>query len=125
MATRKPSMPTAAQFDAWSEDDEAKVIAEIVETSQVKYVVTPEKNFYGRFPDGEVVTVPLRVTLETVDQITTVGDAEVDQLKMLFTILGMDEEAESTSKRDITEMVDFAAKYFKVLQKVQQATVGE
>lgn len=125
MATRKPNFPSVADFDSWSTEAEDTAIGEIVEAARVKYIVTAEKKFYGRFPDGEVVGVPLRLTLEQIEQIDQAGDAPVDQIKLLFTLTGMDAEAEAAAKRDITEMVSFASQYFKVFEKVQQATSGE
>lgn len=124
MAT-KSQFPSDADFDNWSEESEGTVISEIADAARVKYVVTAEKKFYGRFPDGEVIGVPLRLTLEQIEQIDQVGDAPVDQIKLLFTLVGMDAEAEAAAKRDLTEMVSFASQYFKVFEKVQQATSGE
>jgi hypothetical protein len=124
MATRK-NAPAAAEFDDWSDEREAEVLESIAEQTRVKHVITAEKQFYGRFVDGEIIgPIPLKLSLATLEALDEAGEAPVDQMSTLFTLLGMETEAESVRERDLAEVMSLAEKYFGALNKLTNVVVG-
>lgn len=125
MATPK-STPAAAvveyDFDNWSEEAEEKAIAAAV--PEVKYIIV-EKRFIGRLGDGAIVEVPLTLTLDEVDEMQASGATPIDQFKSIIKKVGGEQLAADFSSRDMVEGAILAEKYFRVLQRVQQAAFPE
>ncbi|WP_295104744.1 hypothetical protein [uncultured Microbacterium sp.] len=124
MATpKKTTEPVPAyDFDSWSEEDEEKAIAAAV--PEVKYIIV-EKRFIGRLADGTIIEAPLSITLDEVDEMQAAYATPVDQFKSILKKVGGDELAADFSKRDMVEGAILAEKYFRTLQKVQQAAFPE
>lgn len=109
-------------FDNWSEDDETKAILAAV--PDVRYIIV-ERRFIGRLPDGAIIEAPLTLTLDEVDEFQAEGAAPVDQFKSILKKVHGDQSAADFGKRDIVEGAILAEKYFRALQKVQQAAFPE
>lgn len=124
MATpKKTTEPVPVyDFDSWSEEDEEKAIAAAV--PEVKYIIV-EKRFIGRLADGTIIEAPLSITLDEVDEMQSAYATPVDQFKSILKKVGGDELAADFSKRDMVEGAILAEKYFRTLQKVQQAAFPE
>lgn len=127
MATAKTTKTTEPEtpeydFDNWSEDDETKAILAAV--PDVKYIIV-ERRFIGRFQDGTIVEVPLTLTLDEVDELQAEGAPPIDQFKQVLKKVHGDKSAADFGKRDIVEGAILAEKYFRTLQRVQQAAFPE
>lgn len=124
MATPKKTTPTASEydFDNWSEEDEEKAIVAAV--PDVKYIIV-ERRFIGRLTDGTIVEVPLTLSLDEIDELQSDHDTPIDQFKSILNKIGGDELAADFGKRDMVEGAILAEKYFRVLQRVQQAAFPE
>lgn len=124
MATPKKTTEPVPEydFDNWSEEDEEKAIAAAV--PEVKYIIV-EKRFIGRLADGTIVEAPLSISLDEVDEMQAAYVTPVDQFKSILKKVGGDELAADFSKRDMVEGAILAEKYFRTLQKVQQAAFPE
>lgn len=126
MAAAKNTKPTAPEpeydFDNWSEDDEVKAILAAV--PDVKHIIV-ERRFIGRLSDGTIVEAPLSLTLDEVDELQAEGAAPVDQFKSILKKVHGDQSAADFGKRDLVEGAILAEKYFRTLQRVQQAAFPE
>lgn len=122
MATSKL---TDLDFDAWSEDDEEKAIEAIAHLSKIRYVISEGSIFYGRFPDGRVIKTPLRITVDTLEQLAAAEVTELEQVKMLLGMLGQDEDVDYLKTADLLSAIDYAAKYFRIFEKITQMSMGE
>lgn len=126
MATPKKTTEAATapeyDFDNWSEDDEEKAIVAAV--PEVKYIIV-EKRFIGRLTDGLVVEAPLTLSLDEVDEMQASASSPVDQFKGILKKVGGEALAADFSSRDMVEGAILAEKYFRVLQRVQQAAFPE
>lgn len=121
--TTKTTEPAETyDFDAWSEDDEEKAILAAV--PEVKYIIV-ERRFIGRLSDGTIVEVPLTISLDEVDELQAENAAPVDQFKSILRKVHGEESAIDFGKRDMVEGAILAEKYFRVLQRVQQAAFPE
>lgn len=121
MAATKTTAPEY-DFDTWSDEDEEKAIAAAV--PDVKYIVV-ERRFVGRFTNGELVEVPLSLSLDDVEALQEGHDAAVDQFKMLLRVVGGDDVASTFGRQDLVEAAIMAEKYFRVLNRIQQAAFPE
>ena len=119
--TTKPDAP-AYDFDNWSEEDETKAILAAV--PDVRHIIV-ERRFIGRLPDGTIVEVPLTLSLDEVDEMQAEGAAPVDQFKAILKKVHGDASAAEFGKKDLVEGAILAEKYFRTLQRVQQAAFPE
>lgn len=122
MATSKL---TDLDFDAWSEDDEKKAIEAIAHLAKIRYVISEGSIFCGRFPDGRVIKTPLRITVDTLEQLAAAEVTELEQVKMLLGMLGQDDDVDYLKTADLLSAIDYAAKYFRIFEKVTQMSMGE
>lgn len=116
----------AIDFDAWTEEDEAAVLAALAGAHAIKYVISEKKSFIGRFPDGRIIRTPLMISVEDLEMLDAMKlESELDQLKQLLTLLGKDEEYEYLKAADLASSMDYAMKYFRVFEKLIHMTMGE
>lgn len=109
-------------FDNWSEDDETKAILAAV--PEVKHIIV-ERRFIGRLSDGTIVEVPLTLSLDEIDELQAEGAAPIDQFKSILKKVHGEQSAADFGKRDMVEGAILAEKYFRTLQRVQQAAFPE
>lgn len=112
-------------FDAWTEEDEAKAIEAIAESSKIRYVISEGAFFHGRFPDGRVIKTPLKITVEMIELLEEKHDSEIEQIKMLLGLLGQSEDVKYLAESDLIAAIDYAAKYFRVFERIAQISMGE
>ena len=126
MATKKVVDSFSPEdFESWDEAAEEAAIAEAAAASDVKYIIVEGKTYVARFPDGQIIKVPLTVSLADIEAITTETSDEMQQVKSLLQILGQDDDLEVLGNEDILAVTDFAAKYFRVFEKISQVALGE
>ena len=126
MATKKVVDSFSPEdFESWDEAAEQAAIAAAAAAVEVKYVIIEGKTFVARFPDGEIVKVPIKVSLNDISAIITETSNELEQVKSLLQILGQDDDLEVLGNEDILAVTDFAAKYFRVFEKISQVALGE
>lgn len=109
-------------FDNWSEEAEAAALAAAV--PDVRYIIV-ERKFVGRFTDGDIVEVPLSISLAAVDRLQEEHATPVDQFKAILEQIGGSEVAAAFVRHDLVETAILAEKYFRTLQRVQQAAFPE
>ena len=126
MATKKVVDSFSPEdFESWDEAAEQAAIAAAAAAVEVKYIIIEGRTFVARFPDGEIVKVPIKVSLNDISAITTETSNELEQVKSLLQILGQDDDLEVLGNEDILAVTDFAAKYFRVFEKISQVALGE
>jgi hypothetical protein len=114
-----------ALFDSWDEEKEEAAIAEAAEAMDVKYIIIEGRTFAGRFPDGTVVKAPLTVTLDQIDAISQVSDAEVDQIKELFKMIGDEDAVAVFERQNIASTIIYAVKFFDALKRITNRALGK
>ena len=109
-------------FDNWNEEAEEAAIAKIV--PEVKYIIV-ERKFVGRFADGDIVEVPLSITLADIDEMQQIATSPVDQFKEILRSVGGDDAVKKFTSHDLAEAAVLAEKYFRTLTRVQMAALPE
>ncbi|MFC4223571.1 hypothetical protein [Lysinibacter cavernae] len=122
--TTKTTTPTKAEydFDSWTDDAEEKAIAAIV--PDVRYIIVGD-TFVGRFADKVTVELPLKLSLDIINELAALSDDPLEQLVFLLTKLGGAEAAAEFTKHDVAETAVLASKFFTILQRVTQASLPE
>jgi hypothetical protein len=114
---------TTPEYDFDHYDEEA-ALARLRAETRIRYIIV-ERDFVAKFPDGKIIRIPLKLSLDQVNKLSAEFDNPLDQVSSLLEQIGDGSAAADLKAQDLLSAVDFAAKYFEVLQKVQGATVGE
>lgn len=118
--TRKPKFDFDAVLATYDED---AAIAALAAKTRVEYVIV-EDRFIGRFGDGTIVEMPLKVSVEIIDSLEGIPNP-VDQLKAILTSVGGEKATESILVRDIAEVTLYSTLYFGALQRKVRASLPE
>jgi hypothetical protein len=113
-------------FDEYDDEQAGKALEAIAASSRVKRIILEkDKSFIGRYSDGTRIRIPLRISLSVVNQLTEKSDDPVDQLSGLIETLSGKDEASTFVSQPVNESTALAIQYFKDLQKITNATMGE
>ena len=119
MTDTSQQIPSDIDFDNWDDKKEEAALKEIAAAAKCKYAIGYQ-HFYGRFPDGTVLSMPLDISLEDVNEISQDDVASVDQfIRLLEKITGPD-QVETFISQPTPSMIDMANKYFETFQKINQ-----
>lgn len=80
--TETTSIPEI-DFDSWTPEQEEAALKQIAQAAKCKYAIG-DNHFYGRFPDGTIINLPLSISLEDVNEISEGDVASVDQFTRLI-----------------------------------------
>lgn len=116
--TETTSIPEI-NFDSWTPEQEEAALKQIAQAAKCKYAIG-DNHFYGRFPDGTIINLPLSISLEDVNEISEGDVASVDQFTRLIEKIAGKEDAEKFLAQPTPSMIDMANKYFEIFQKLNQ-----
>ena len=115
--TRKPEVEY--DFDSWSDEAEQQAIAALV--PDVRHIIV-ENRFIGRFLDGTLVELPLRLSVDDIAELEQVAPGDpIEQLRHLLTKVGGEKAAKSFTSHDIAETMILASKFFDIIQRIAGA----
>ncbi|MBO3663735.1 hypothetical protein [Microbacterium stercoris] len=122
--TPKPNADAAPEydFDSWSAEDEAKAIEAL--KPDIRHIIV-EGDFIGRFTNGQTVRLPLNLSVDQIDDLAAESDNPVDQLKKLLTDIAGAEAAADFTRRNLTETMAMAARFFNVFERIAKASLPE
>lgn len=110
-------------FDQSPEEQEAE-IAKIADNQSVKYLVV-EGSFVAKFPDGKILKVPVKLSVEQLDGIDDASKGQIEQAKALIGMFGTERDQKYLAGQSVFSTVDFIEKYMKVFARVQGLAMGE
>ena len=113
-----------AAFDAYDEENEADLLAQIAEDLKPKFMII-EQSLAARFPDGFIVKVSLDVPFSTFQEMSEGDKAPADQIVTLLDVLGQGSDRAELQKRGTAAVMAFADRYFRAWAKVVGVTQGE
>lgn len=108
-------------FDNWDQEAED---AALVALNDVKYIIV-EQHFVGRFADGTIVRIPLRLNLALVDELQAEHDSQIDQFKALVKTFGGEDLAASLDTQGLIAVAIITEKYFRCLGRAQELAFPE
>lgn len=117
MAVKKP------EFD-FENFDEEQALADAVDSLGVK-IAFGNGLFAGKFPSGEVVTVPLDIPRKLFDATDFDGMDPVEQITTLLGAMGLEDKADVVLEQGYIAALVFAEKFFTTIHKVMKVSLGE
>lgn len=123
MATKNTG--TTYDFDAWDEAAEQAQLELAAGAVDVRYILVEGKKFVAKFPTGDIIEVPLVVTLADIEKITSATDDQIEQMKALLELFGDDDAVTLLEAQNLPAVVIFAEKYFRVFQKIARTSLGD
>ncbi len=110
-----------ADFDAW--DDEAEV-AELEKLNETKYIIV-EGQFVGRFGDGQIVKLPLKLKASMVADLNKQFDDPVEQFRHLLVTFAGEEVADAFDEQGLIPSAIMTEKYFRAIGRAQELAFPE
>ena len=78
-------------FDDWTSEQEEAALKQLAQAAKCKYAIG-DNHFYGKFPDGTIISMPLNLSLDDVNDITEGDVSSVDQFtRLIEKIAGKDD----------------------------------
>ena len=83
--------------------------------------------FFAQMEDGWELAAPIKLSVRTLKKIQSATDEadELDQLIMLFTLLGDEETVEKLQDNDFVDAMETALKYFQAWEEKNEARLGK
>lgn len=125
--TKKPTATADApveeyDFDAWNDEAEAQAILAL--TPDIRHIIV-EKNFIGRFPDGAIVKLPLEISLDDIERLSSDFPNPVDQVKALLDTMGGEDAVREFSRHNMTDTIVMADRFFSIFSRIAGASLPE
>ena len=106
-------------FDDWTSEQEEAALKQLAQAAKCKYAIG-DNHFYGKFPDGTIISMPLNLSLDDVNDITEGDVSSVDQFTRLIEKIAGKDDAKKFLAQPTPSMIDMANKYFETFQKLNQ-----
>ena len=106
-------------FDDWTSEQEEAALNQLAQAAKCKYAIG-DNHFYGKFPDGTIISMPLNLSLDDVNDITEGDVSSVDQFTRLIEKIAGKDDAKKFLAQPTPSMIDMANKYFETFQKLNQ-----
>jgi hypothetical protein len=123
--TKKPAAADAPveeyDFDGWDQEKEDAALREL---NDVKHIIV-EQSFVGRFATGEIVKIPLTLSLAMIEEIQGEHVDPIEQFKHLIRVFVGEEFAASLDSRSLIPVSIMTEKYFRALRRAQELAFPE
>lgn len=110
-----------ADFDNWNDDSEVAALQQLNET---KYIIV-EGTFVGRFGDGQIVKLPLKLKAAMVAELQKEIDDPIDQFRHLLTTFAGEDVATAFDEQGLIPSAIMAEKYFRAIGRAQELAFPE
>jgi hypothetical protein len=122
----KNVMPSAADFDAWTAEDEEKALEASAEQMKVKHLI---KDGFVWFlaPHGHIYKLPLALSIDDFVKLSDIkSDVEqIQTLKDMLTAFAGEEAAKELAKEPVMVPMNILGAYGEIIAKVQGADLGK
>lgn len=108
-------------FDAWDQEKEDAALAAL---NDVKHIIV-EDSFVGRFSDGLIVKLPLRLKLTMIKDLQREHDDPIDQFRVLVKTFAGDDVAEQIEDQGMIPTAIIVEKFFRAIARAQELAFPE
>ncbi len=108
-------------FDSWDQDAEDAALRAL---NDVKHIIV-EDSFVGRFSDGLIVKLPLRLKLTMIQDLQRDHDDPIDQFRVLVKTFAGDEVAEKIEDQGMIPTAIIVEKFFRAIARAQELAFPE
>ena len=116
----------AYDFDGWDAEAEDAAIRAIAASAKPQHIIV-ENRLVARFSDGEIVEVPLRMTLAQIEDVAAKmeTDAPGEQIELVLRVFGDDATADKLRERDMHEVNAIGGLFVETFNKIHAVSLGE
>ncbi len=122
----KNVMPSAADFDAWTAEDEDKALEAVATQMDVKHLIK-DGSVWFLAPHGHIYKLPLALSIDDFVKLSDIkSDVEqIQTLKDMLTAFAGEEEAKELAKEPVMVPMNILNAYGEIIAKVQGADLGK
>lgn len=122
----KNVMPSAADFDAWTQEDEEKALEASAERMKVKHLIKDDGVWFLA-PHGHIYKLPLNLSIDDFVRLSDIkSDVEqIQTLKDLLAAFAGEEAAKELAKEPVMVPMNILNAYGEIIAKVQGADLGK
>lgn len=122
----KNVMPSAADFDAWTQEDEDKALEASAEQMKVKHLIK-DGSVWFLAPHGHIYKLPLNLSIDDFVKLSDIkSDVEqIQTLKDMLTAFAGEDAAKELAKEPVMVPMNILNAYGEIIAKVQGADLGK
>ena len=122
----KNVMPSAADFDAWTAEDEDKALEAVATQMDVKHLIK-DGSVWFLAPHGHIYKLPLALSIDDFVKLSDIkSDVEqIQTLKDMLTSFAGEEAAKELAKEPVMVPMNILNAYGEIIAKVQGADLGK
>lgn len=122
----KNVMPSAADFDAWTQEDEDKALEAVATQMDVKHLIK-DGSVWFLAPHGHIYKLPLALSIDDFVKLSDIkSDVEqIQTLKDMLTAFAGEKAAKELAKEPVMVPMNILNAYGEIIAKVQGADLGK
>lgn len=122
----KNVMPAAADFDAWTQEDEDKALEAVAVQMDVKHLIK-DGSVWFLAPHGHIYKLPLALSIDDFVKLSDIkSDVEqIQTLKDMLTAFAGEDAAKELAKEPAMVPFNILNDYGEVLAKIQGVELGK
>ena len=124
--TKNTVMPCAADFEAWTQEDEEKALEASAKRMKVKHLIK-DGSVWFLAPHGHIYKLPLALSIDDFVKLSDIkSDVEqIQTLKDMLTAFAGEEAAKELAKEPVMVPMNILSAYGEIIAKVQGADLGK
>ena len=124
--TKNTVMPSAADFDAWTQEDEDKALQAAAEQMKVKHLIK-DGSVWFLAPHGQIYKLPLALSIDDFARLSDLqSDTEqIQALKDMLTAFTGEDAALQLAKESVMVSMNILTDYGEIISKMQGADLGK
>lgn len=122
----KNVMPSAADFEAWTQEDEDKALEAVAAQMDVKHLIK-DGSVWFLAPHGHIYKLPLALSIDDFVKLSDIkSDVEqIQTLKDMLTAFAGEDAAKELAKEPVMVPMNILNAYGEIIAKVQGADLGK
>ena len=122
----KNVMPSAADFEAWTQEDEDKALEASAKRMKVKHLIK-DGSVWFLAPHGHIYKLPLALSIDDFVKLSDIkSDVEqIQTLKDMLTAFAGEDAAKELTKEPVMVPMNILNAYGEIIAKVQGADLGK
>lgn len=122
----KNVMPSAADFDAWTAEDEEKALEASAEQMKVKHLIK-DGSVWFLAPHGHIYKLPLNLSIDDFVKLSGLqsNTEQIQALKDILAAFAGEDAAKELSKEPAMVPFNILNDYGEVLAKIQGVELGK
>lgn len=124
--TKNTVMPSAADFDAWTADDEEKALEASAEQMKVKHLIK-DGSVWFLAPHGHIYKLPLNLSIDDFVRLSDLqsNTEQIQALKDILVAFAGEDAAKELAKEPAMVPFNILNDYGDVLAKIQGVELGK